>query len=328
MRKVILDTDPGVDDAMALFFLTASPGLELIGITTVFGNADVETTTRNARYLTQRFSIDAPVFKGAAAPLQIARHAAPVHIHGENALGDIDLSGASLAPLAATPAHLAIVELVRAHPHQVTLIAIGPLTNLSLALSTDPEIAELVAQVIVMGGAFGTHGRHGNVSPVAEANIHNDPQAADHVFSAPWPVVIVGLDVTLQCVMDDAMAETLARTAGARGEFIWRISRGYAEVYQARDGLAGCCLHDVAAVAYAIDPALFQTRLGPVRVVSRGPAIGQTLQRLGQETDPSNAWGLRPSQTVCIGVADKDLVRRFGEALASSGASTAADGAA
>jgi inosine-uridine nucleoside N-ribohydrolase len=244
-------------------------------MTTVFGNADLDTTTRNALHLRDRFGLGAPVHRGAGAPLSQPRGRSPVHVHGDNGLGDIDLSGFPGGQPDPGLAHERIVDLIRAHPGQVTLLAVGPLTNLALALRAAPDIAGLVDQVVVMGGAFGEGGRHGNVTPFAEANIHNDPEAAAAVLAAPWPVTLVGLDVTTRCVLTNAQARDLA-TTGEAGQFVWEVTRGYAAAYGRHEGLDGCCLHDVAAVAFALEPALFETRRGPIGVVLDGEQRGRT----------------------------------------------------
>jgi len=264
-RLVILDTDPGVDDALALLYLRARPDLTLLAITTVFGNADVETTTRNALWLRERLGLSAPIYRGAAQPLNRPRGPSPVHVHGENGLGDIDLSGPSLPPPAPGAAHDRIVEIVRAHPGAVTLVAIGPLTNLALALRAAPDIASLVAGVTVMGGGFA----NGNVTPYAEANLHNDPEAAAEVLAAPWPVTLVPLDATLPCVMS-------AAEAWAAGDFVEAITRGYTAAYARYEGLEGCVLHDVAALVSLTRPELFKARLAPVSVATDGERAGQT----------------------------------------------------
>jgi inosine-uridine nucleoside N-ribohydrolase len=313
-HRLIIDTDPGIDDAMALLFLRATPTAEIAAITTVFGNADVKTTTRNACYLTQRFGIDASVIAGAARPLQARPLAAPINVHGHNGLGDIEIPALSRTPLLG-PAHEHIVELVRASPGQITLLALGPLTNLALALRHDPGIATLVRQVIVMGGAFGWSARRGNVSPVAEANVRNDPHAADEVLSAAWPVTMVGLDVTSRCVLTSAEAERLATVAGDEGRFLWKISRGYESLYREHDGLDGCCLHDVAAAAYVVEPRLFTTRKGPIRVVTEGIAIGQTIQRPMEHSFPPGEWDGVPAQQACNDVDAQGLIRRYTDTL-------------
>ncbi len=264
-RLIILDTDPGVDDALALLYLSARPDLKLLAITTVFGNADVETTTRNALWLRDRIGLSAPVHRGAEAALNGQRGASPVHVHGQNGLGDIDLSGPSLPTPDAGAAHARIVELVRAHPGAVTLVAIGPLTNLALALRAAPDIAGLVAGVTIMGGAFAL----GNVTPFAEANIHNDPEAAAMVLAAPWPVTLVPLDATRSCVLSTSDAR-------AAGDFVEAITRGYAAAYAKHEGLDGCPLHDVAALVSLTAPGLFTSKTTPVGVDQGGERHGHT----------------------------------------------------
>uniref|UniRef100_B0T4E1 Inosine/uridine-preferring nucleoside hydrolase n=1 Tax=Caulobacter sp. (strain K31) TaxID=366602 RepID=B0T4E1_CAUSK len=303
-KLVILDTDPGVDDALALLYLRASPGLRLLAMTTVFGNADIEVTTRNALYLRDRFLPGARVYKGAAAPLRRPRLAPPVHVHGDNGLGDIALTDLRRSEPDAGAAHDRIVELVRAHPGQVTLLAIGPLTNLAKALRGAPDIAGLVAQVVVMGGAFGDGGRGGNITPFAEANIHNDPDAAAEVLAAPWPVTLIGLDVTTQCVLSNAQADDLATRGGDPGRFAWAVSRGYAAAYGRFEGLDGCCLHDVAAVAFVLHPDLFKTCRGAIEVALDGERLGQT------------AWTkLGPRHGVTLEANADDIVQSFMNAL-------------
>lgn len=265
-RLIIVDTDPGVDDALALLYLSARPDLRLLAMTTVFGNADVETTTRNALWLRERIGLAAPVHRGAAAPLSGQRGASPVHVHGENGLGDIDLSVPILPTADRGAAHARIIELVRAHPGAVTLVAIGPLTNLALALRAAPDIANLVAGVTIMGGAFA----QGNVTPYAEANIHNDAEAAAVVLAAPWPVTLVPLDATRSCVLSTSRAR-------AAGDFVAAITRHYSDAYAAHEGLDGCPLHDVAALVSLTVPELFTARIAPVGVTRGGESHGQTV---------------------------------------------------
>ena len=317
-KPVIFDTDPGVDDAMALALIAASPALDLTAITTVHGNADVDITTRNALYLAQRFGLSAPVARGAAEPLRRARGEAPHFIHGRNGLGDVELT-APTGRAHALPAHALIIEQVRARPGEITLIAVGPLTNLALALEAAPDIAGLVAEVVIMGGAFGVAGRMGNVSPVAEANIHADPDAADRVLTAPWPVRMVGLDVTSGCVMSPAymqrLRDRMGQAMGGVGAFLWALTRGYDAFYRARDGLDGFCVHDAMAVARAIDPSLFVERQGPVRVVTDGIAMGQTIQKPDGAVFPPGPWDDLPSQSVAIGVEGERFLALYADTL-------------
>ncbi|MFV3075565.1 nucleoside hydrolase [Niveispirillum fermenti] len=298
--KIILDTDPGIDDAMAMAMLAGLPEIELLAITTVFGNADIAMTTRNALFLRRHLGLKAPVHQGAAGPLARPRGPGALHIHGDNALGGIALppdTGERPDGLDA-PAHIA--SLLRRHPGEVTILAIGPLTNLALALRRDPAIAGLARQVVVMGGAFGTDGRWGNVTPTAEANIHNDPEAAGAVLAAGWPVTLVGLDVTARCVLTTGRAAAL-RNRGATAAMLWQVSRFYAAAYARYDGLDGCCLHDVAAVALLAAPELFTCQTGRAHVVLDGPETGRTL------LDPAPDG----RHSACIGVDAPRLVDLF-----------------
>lgn len=301
-HQVIYDTDPGVDDAMALVFQALHPDIELLGLTSVFGNATIETTTRNARFLAGRFASGVPVAQGAAAPLKRAAPAPLAWIHGDNGLGNIALDTTEQAPLDARPAHRFMIDAVRAHPGEVTLLAVGPLTNLALMLADDPRIAELVKQVVVMGGAFGTDGVLGNVTPAAEANILGDPDAADIVFGAAWPVAIVGLDVTQRTVMSHAYLASLRDRGGAAGQFVWEVSRHYEAFHEQSAQLPGIYVHDSSAVAYVLAPHLYSARSGPVRVLTDGIAVGQTIQKPSTMPVPAPAWDSRPDCKVCMEV--------------------------
>jgi purine nucleosidase len=240
--KVLFDTDPGIDDAMALLLLARHPDVELLGISTVFGNAGIDTVTRNALYLKDVFGLTAPVAQGAAGPIEGDHTAPPPHVvHGENGLGNIELPATILATSDPRSGHQLIIDLVRQHPNEITLVAVGRMTNLALALREAPEIAGLVKSVVVMGGAFGRNGHSGNVTPVAEANIFGDPVAADIAFGAPWPVTIIGLDVTKEVTMSRAYVEALAAT-GDDGRFIRAISSHYETFYlAARASTASMC---------------------------------------------------------------------------------------
>lgn len=311
--KLLFDTDPGVDDAIALLYLARHPRVQLMGITTVFGNAEVDVTTRNALFLAERFGIEAPVARGAALPLVRPPRGAAPEVHGDDGLGNLELKVETTRPVDPRPAHHLIVDTLRAHPGEVTLLAVGPLTNLALALAEEPAIARWVKQVVVMGGAFGTLGHGGNVTPVAEANVFNDPHAADAVFTAPWPVAIVGLDVTHQVLMDHAAFDTLRDRGGKAGRLIWQASRHYVGFYGRAVGVAGCFMHDASAAVCALRPELFQRRSGPVRVATDGLALGQTIQSHGgRHWSGSREWDGLPAQQVCVGV---DAAAALGEVM-------------
>ncbi|MGF6775194.1 nucleoside hydrolase [Paraburkholderia sp. GAS334] len=301
-HKVIYDTDPGVDDAMALVFQALHPDIELLGLTSVFGNGTIDTTTRNALYLAAKFAPGVPVARGAAAPLRRRAPEPLAWIHGDNGLGNIELEARADTTLDPRPAHRFIIDTVRAQPGEVTLIAVGPLTNLALALAEDPQIATLVKQVVIMGGAFGTDGLLGNVTPAAEANMLGDPDAADVVLGAAWPVAIVGLDVTQNTIMTTAYLASIRDRGGDAGRFVWDVSRHYEAFHEKSAQLSGTYVHDPSAVAYVLAPHLYTTRSGPVRVLTDGIAVGQTIQKPLTMPVPAPDWDSRPACKVCIGV--------------------------
>ena len=305
-KRVILDTDPGIDDAMALLYLSASPGIRIHSVTTVFGNGNIEATTRNAAYLVKRFGLCLPVYTGASGPMAGERYVPELRVHGHDGFGDTGLSEGFAAETEPKPAWEHIADTICANPGIISLLAIGPLTNLALALRHRPEVADKTREVIVMGGAFGTQGRHGNIRPDAEANFFYDSLAADAVLSAHWPVTIVGLDVSTDCVLPAAQARSLASSAGDAGQFLWQISRGYEEIYRRFDGLDGFCIHDVAAAAYLVAPHLFKTRKGPLAVRTDEVAPGHS--RVAPETT-------RPHQQFCVGVDDDAVVADFVRAI-------------
>ena len=308
--KILFDTDPGIDDAMALLMLARDPRAELIGITTVFGNAPIATTTANALALCEHFGIDAPVARGAAQALALPPRGFPEAIHGRDGLGNVGLPAARERVLDTLPAPDFISAMARRHSGELTLVAVGPLTNLALALQLDPELPRHVKQVVVMGGAFGLQGHGGNVTPVAEANIFSDPHAADRVFTTAWPVTLVGLDVTHEVLMHTAYLDALGRDGGREGRFIRDITRCYEDFYNARTG-GGIFSHDASAVACALDPSAFTLRRGAVRVVTEGLALGQTIQSpLGLKFGATD-WDGHPVQSACIGVDAPRLLAEF-----------------
>ena len=314
--KVIFDTDPGIDDAMALLYLSKLPEIELMGITTVVGNASIETTTRNALFLRRQFGIDAPVIRGAGVTLDGVDKAEPVIVHGHNGLGDVPLPVIDETGLRPGTASDFIIEMLRAHPGEITIIAVGRMTNLALALRQDPGIAGLAKQVVIMGGAFGYQGRSGNITPAAEANIHGDPVAADEVFAAAWPVVVVGLDVTHDVVLTPEYLATLSAGAGENGELIRQMSDHYARFYNDIMGIAGVVGHDLLAVTYVLRPEWFETRRGPICVLCDGLAVGQTIQMPESRKGGHPSWADRPAQLVCTAVDAAAALEHYRQTVA------------
>ncbi|SCB07842.1 nucleoside hydrolase [Rhizobium hainanense] len=310
MHKVIYDTDPGVDDAMALLFLHRHPDIDLLGVTTVFGNASVDTTTRNALFLKREWNIPCPVARGASVTFDPSRQERPWPsvVHGHNGLGDIDVPETIDLPADPRPAYQFIIDTVRANPGEVTLVAVGRMTNLALALKHDPEIASLVKGVVIMGGNFYVPG---NVTPVAEANIHGDPEAADFIMTAPWKVVVVGLDVTSVTTMSRSYLADMAKAGGPSVQLLADLSQSYIDFYKhaVEDGMM---VHDSCACVYVVAPELFDTIEGSIRVVCGGIADGQTIIKQDGRRFPPGDWDNLPSQSACTGIRSQqvlDLIR-------------------
>lgn len=310
-KLVIVDTDPGVDDVMAILYLAAHSDVSVHSLTTVFGNGDVATTTQNAQYIVERFGLGLPVYAGANAPLVGDRFIPKLKVHGDDGLGDTNLAETVSGLPNVQPAWIHICNTIRALPGQITLLAIGPLTNLALALRHHPEIADLVEQVVVMGGAFGTKGRCGNIKPNAEANFFYDPVAAQEVLNATWPVTVVGLDVTTDCIFTAAEALDLAKTAGDAGSFLWQISRNYEAIYKQFDDVDGFCIHDVAAAAYVTLPNCFRKTSGRFTIGNTPETWGESL------TAPVSSDDDIGNKRFCGSVDPKPLVRDFIDVIRS-----------
>ncbi|WP_148254027.1 nucleoside hydrolase [Aidingimonas lacisalsi] len=293
---IIFDTDPGVDDAQAIAIAMAHPDIELLGLTTTFGNVDVATATHNALLLCELAGQNIPVARGAAVPLVKKKHPAPAHIHGTNGLGNIalpDVRGDAMPQSAAQ----FIVDTVNARPGAVTLVAVGPLGNLAAALQLDPEIISKVKQVVIMGGSIK---EGGNVTPVAEANIFNDPHAAAHALTAGWPLTMVGLDATHRCTLKPHDMEAIATGQGRLGAVLADSYAFYRAFYQQTMGFDGCCPHDSCALAWLLCSELFTTARGHLTVVTEGDAEGQTI--FAPEARPfiDTRWTRTPSVDVCL----------------------------
>ncbi len=301
VRKIIIDTDPGIDDAMAIFLALASPELDVVGLTTIMGNVEVDLATTNAlRLLEMAGRSDIPVAEGAAKPIAADFLGAVQFVHGDDGQGNAFLPPPTTQPLGISAAEF-IVQQARAQPGEITLVPIGPLTNIALALRLEPNLPELVAGVVLMGGnAFCP----GNASPAAEANIRNDPEAADVVFGAGWPITMVGLDVTNEVVMTDDDLAILHSFDTPQGQHMGRINPFYRAFLGERLGTEGIVIHDSAAIAYLLAPDLFKVVRAPMRVETGGSfSRGKTWPYVGRNDDNHlPAWQFRPLVDICAGV--------------------------
>jgi purine nucleosidase len=259
-RRIVLDCDPGHDDALAIMLAAGDPRIDLIGITTVAGNQTVEKTTRNAcAVATVAGLTDTPIVAGASRPLLRPLRVAP-EIHGASGLDGPPPVTPTVHP---RPGHACefLVDKVMAAPGEVTIVATGPLTNIALALRREPAIADAAHEVVIMGGAYG----RGNVTPAAEFNIYVDPEAAAAVFGAPWRVTMMGLDVTHQAGCSREVQERISAIGSPLGIFAAQLLEFFRSTYRREQGMDDPPVHDACAVAYVADPELFITR--PAHVV-------------------------------------------------------------
>lgn len=303
---VIYDTDPGVDDAMALYYALAHPGIKLLGITTTFGNVTVPQATANALYLTQLASVDVPVAQGAGQPLVKHTEAPPDFIHGADGLGNLPSRVPTQRSADPRSAAQFIVDMARQHPGQITLVPVGPLTNMAAALALEPKLPQLIKQIVIMGGSIA---EHGNVSPVAEANIWNDPHAADAVLTAGFKLTMVGLDVTYKVLLPISLfAKIAAHHSHSATDTLLHAVKFYAHFYASRfahmKDFEGCYGHDVLALICLTNPELFGYESGRTRVATEGFAQGQTImQRESFMQYPTPGWeDSVPAITACMTV--------------------------
>jgi inosine-uridine nucleoside N-ribohydrolase len=258
--KIILDCDPGHDDAIALLLALASPEVELLGVTTVHGNQTLEKTTVNALKLLEFVGrTDVPVAAGADRPLRREPYVA-AYVHGESGMDGPTLPSPSVAPIDRHAVDF-IADAVRSSPEPVTLVPTGPLTNIGLFLARYPGEASRVDRVVLMGGAIG----EGNVTPAAEFNIWVDPEAADRVFSSGLDVTMIGLDVTHKARVGPAHQAQLA-SAGRVGAMVAELLEFYGRFHRETYGWDGSPIHDAVALAHAFRPGLVETVRRGVRV--------------------------------------------------------------
>jgi purine nucleosidase len=262
-KKLILDCDPGLDDALALLLAHGDSDLELVAVTTVGGNVSLANTTRNALQLREYFGFDeVPVAAGAAGPLT-----GPVvdaaYVHGASGLGNVTLAEPRLAASEIPAVELIISTLAEA-PGTIHLVATGPLTNIALALRQEPRIADWAASFIIMGGSY----TRGNTTPAAEFNIYADPDAAAEVFKAGWTVVMVGLDLTLQAVVNEPIVARMHALGSLGTDLVAPLATFWTNPLD--DDWDGQALHDVCAVAYLARPDLFVSKPARVEVETTG----------------------------------------------------------
>ncbi|KAM3355666.1 putative uridine nucleosidase 2 [Capsicum chinense] len=316
-KKIVIDTDPGIDDAMAIFVALQSPEVEVIGLTTIYGNVYTTLATRNALHLLEIVGrTDIPVAEGShvtitkGTKLRIADF-----VHGADGLGNQNFPAPNGKPIEQNAAGF-LVQQASLHPGKVTVVALGPLTNVALAIQSDPAFVKNIGQIVVLGGAFSVNG---NVNPAAEANIFGDPDAADVVFTSGADVLAVGINVTHQVVLTDSDRDELAKSNGKFAKYLDKILGVYFDYHHDAYSTKGVYLHDPTALLAAVDPSLITYTEGVVRVQTIGITRGLTLfynkqKRFAEVTE----WSDKPSVKVAVTVDAPKVLKLVMERLINS----------
>ena len=315
-KKVIFDTDPGTDDALALMLALNSPELDVRAITVVPGNVTASQGLENAlRMVSLANRCDIPVAAGAQHPL-FQKLITAEFWHGKNGLANVELPPSKCK----VDSHFGpdlIIRMVHAAPHEITLVPVGPLTNIALAVLKDPSIVPLVKEVIIMGGSISG----GNVNASAEANIYNDPEAAQIVFQAGWPLTMVGLEVGDKTLFSRKYLDQLGQTHGPVNDFIYAVGK-YLVDLSAQFGSPGSPMYDPLAVGVAIDATLVKAAEMHVEVETRGEFTrGETVANRRGMVERNVLHGDRyviegidkvaPNAKVCVDVESDRFLQLF-----------------
>ncbi len=311
MRKIIIDTDPGIDDAFAITAMALCKEVEILGICSVGGNKGIEVTTRNALSLVQWLDSSAPVYKGAAQPLNEMGGASHTEdaIHGANGLGGVFLP-ANPEGLAAQSAEDFIIDMAEKYPGEVEILALGPLTNLALAAEKDEAAFKKIKAIYSMGGGV----LCGNVTPVAEFNYWFDPEAVARVLkvTAEVPFYMLGLNVTNQVVFTHQDVFFLEKEGDEKGKLLAQMVRSYLDLFWQERRLMGCVIHDLTTALFMLQPDLAKPEQichANVRMALEGIARGQTV------ADLVDSWHLQKNAFVVMGIQADACKQKFMELL-------------
>ena len=289
-RKIILDCDPGHDDAVAIMMAANHPSLELLGITVVAGNQTLEKTARNALHVCQHLGLDVPVYAGCGIPMVRQRQIIADDIHGETGL-----DGPVFEPLTrkAEDKHAVqfIIDTLMASDGDITLVPTGPLTNIAMAMRMEPRIVDKIREIVLMGGAY----QLGNVTPAAEFNICADAEAAYVVFTSGRPIVMMGLDLTRQALCYPEIVDRMEKIGNRAAGLFADLMRFFGKTQKKVFGWPGGPLHDPTCVAYLIDPTCIETKemFSEIEIRSER-CYGRTL------CDYFGVTGKEPNSKVCV----------------------------
>jgi len=311
VKKIIIDTDPGVDDSLAIFVALNSPELKVLGLTTIFGNAVTTTCTENAlRLLEIAKRTDIPVAEGAHVPLNGNFRGAATFVHGDNGQGNAELPLPTTTSLE-IDAVTFLKETIEANPNEITLVPVGPLTNIANLLNEHPGIDTKIKEIVLMGGNAQSPG---NATPTAEANILNDPEAADVVFSAQCEITMVGLDVTNKVFMDEEQVLTIGSFNNPKSQHIKKINPFYFDFLRDFFEENGMPIHDSSAITYLVHPEYFETIQHPIKVETLGVSRGKTWMGMGISDNEEGLgerlkpWENRTKANICINVDSEKVI--------------------
>ncbi|MDA7449328.1 nucleoside hydrolase [Planktomarina temperata] len=282
--KLIIDTDPGIDDAMAILYAIAAPEIDLLGMTTVFGNVTTPKATRNALYLLEQAGIEIPVAEGLHRPRIVPPFPPTSAVHGAEGFGTLSVPTPQRRALVETaPEYL--VRMARAHQGELLLCPIGPLTNIAAAMELDPSFCSNLKGMVVMGGSLRAGG---NITPAAEANFYHDPDAADFVLRHGCNMTLVGLDVTNRVICPRSFFARLAYESPKMGGLLQDMAEFYIDFYETVGKFAGCGMHDPSALVACIAPELFTTEPHALRVTLSGDRSGEMIAVANSTAQPVN----------------------------------------
>ncbi|KZV37844.1 putative uridine nucleosidase 2 [Dorcoceras hygrometricum] len=316
-KKIIIDTDPGIDDAMAIFLALQSPEIEVIGLTTIYGNVYTTLATRNALHLLEIAGrTDIPVAEGSHVTLTVCTKLRIADfVHGTDGLGNQNFPPPKGKPIEHSATDFLTQQASR-YPGKVTVVALGPLTNIALAIQSDPAFIKNIGQIVLLGGAFAVNG---NVNPAAEANIFGDPDAADVVFTSGADILAVGINVTHQVILTDSDRDKLAEMNGNFAKYLCKILDVYFSYHHDAYSTKGVYLHDPTALLAAVDPSLFTYTEGVVRVQTIGITRGLTLFYNRQKRfEEVTEWNDKPTVKVAVTVDAPTVVKMVMERLMHS----------
>ena len=299
-RKIILDCDPGHDDAVAIMMAAKHPKLELLGITVIAGNQTIEKTTRNALNICQKLKIDVPVCAGCARPLVKERSTFADEIHGETGLDGPIFHELTKAQDSRHGVNF-IIETLMESQGDITLVPTGPLTNIAMAMRLEPRIIPKIKEIVLMGGSY----QLGNVTPAAEFNIYVDAEAAHIVFSSGIPIVMLGLDVTRKVLCVPTVVDRMEKIKNAASELFVDLMRFFGKTQKEMFGFEGGPLHDPTCIAYLIDESCIEVKPMYTEIELRseqsygrtncdyfGNSLKEPNAKVGIDINPERFWDI------------------------------------